>query len=174
MAVYNGIDGIVLAVKQEFLDDQDVPLIPKSGYPVVKLMDMDKAVIASVTCSPGLQPGLWTANISVPSIGLEERTEFTLVWRLVTPAGDKYRYTDSVFLDPKVDTRETDVVALFGDMRFQFVLPAVFNGPADTGVFQIYFNNQAIVDPVTGSLNAPTTTITNHLDKTTFSVPLIV
>lgn len=173
MAVYNGIDGTLLNVKQDFLDDDGSPLIPKPGYPVVKLLTKDKATISSTVCSPSVTPGTWTASVSVPDMKLEQKKEFLLLWVCVGISGTKQRVTDSVVLEPKVETRESDVVTTFGDLTFSFVLPMVYDA-SWTGTYQIYLNNVAQVDPLSNSLDQPAVSIEPGVDRTVFTCPLAV
>lgn len=173
MSVYNGVDGTLLNVKQDFLDDDGSPIVPKAGYPLVKLLTLDKATISSTICSPSATPGTWTASLSVPNMKLEQKKEFLLLWLCITPGGSKFRVTDSVVLEPKVETRESDVVTTFGDLSFSFVLPMVY-GPTWTGTYQIYQNNEALVDTSANSLDDPAVTVEPGVDRTVVTCPLAV
>lgn len=174
MSVYHGVDGLLLNVTQDFLDDSEQPLVPKQGYPVCKLLNKQKSTISSVVCSPSITPGTWNASVSVPDMKLAEKTEFSLVWRMTTQTGEKYKVTDSVILEPKNDVRESDVVVTFGDQYFSFVLPVNF-GTGWTGTYQIFTNNVPQVDTSSNSLAAnPVVTVEPGIDKTLFTCPLAI
>jgi len=167
--IYNAVDGTVLSATKEFLDDQGVPLVAQAGYPKVKLFDSSKALLSSTLAAPTATPGTWTANVSIPTLGIAEKQELRLVWLFVTSAGEKLKETDAILLDPKTDYRESDVIAVWGDQTFPLVLPIPF-GPSDSGVYQIYANNTALLT-TPGDLQAAPQ-ITRAVDRTSMLLPL--
>ncbi len=168
--IYNAIDGTVLAASQEFLDDAGVPLTAASGYPKVRLYDASKAVLSLSTAAASATPGVWNANVSIPTLGIDAKQELRLVWVFVTPQGDKFRETSAVIVEPKTDYRESDVIALWGDTTFPLVLPTHF-AAADVGSYQVYHNNVPLLT-TPGDLNAASQ-ITRTVDKTSLLLPLI-
>lgn len=173
MSVYNAIDGTVLAVTQEFLDDNDQPIPTIPGYPQVRLRDQDKVLLSSVIASPSVQPGEWTANLSIPNLGIKDKTELRIIWLFRDPDGNKYKVTDSLIVEPKVDSRISDIVAVLGDMRFTFVLPAYF-GKQDVGSYQIYSGNMPLLATDGDLTNVNVAQITRLVDTTSVSVLLNV
>jgi len=168
--IYNAVDGTVLSASQEFLDDADVPLIAAAGYPKVRLYDDSKAVLSLSTASPSATPGVWVANVSIPTMGVSTKQELRLVWVFHTPQGDKFRETSAVIVEPKTEYRESDVIALWGDATFTLVLPTHF-AAADTGTYQIYFNNEPILS-TPGDINS-SNAITRTVDMNSILLPLV-
>lgn len=168
MSVYHGVDGAVLAVSQTFLDDDEQPLIPASGYPKVRLLDNDGDLIVSVNAAASADPGKWTANIPVPKMDLEARTEFKLQWRFKDDTGGRHKVTEVALIEPAVDKRTGDVVVLFGDADFDITLPLVFTD-GWTGTWQIYRDNEPCIENPIALEDATKRTT---LDNTTFTLPL--
>ena len=170
---YNAVDGTVLNVQQKFLDeDTGQPLMARSGYPQVRLIDADKNMLSSVVASPSAQPGEWLANLSIPNLGISERTELRLVWRFLTTSGEKIIERDAVLVEPKVDTRISDIVAVFGDQKFSLTLPLFFGG-TDTGTYQIYHENTPLLAEPADLANPSLQRVTS-VDRTNFTIPLVV
>lgn len=172
MSVINGTDGSVLAVTKFFLDENEQPIRPKTGYPQVRLRDADRTLLSSVVANPSLNPGEWSANVSVPNMGLLEKTELRLVWLFKTASGDKVQETDAVILEPRVDNRVTDIVTTFGDQKFGLVLP-MFVADADSAQYQIFANNEPML-ATPKDLNDGTTQKTTTVDRTHFMLDLVV
>ena len=172
MAIYNGVDGTVLAVQQKFLDDDDQPIIAKAGYPQVRLVDKEKNLLSSMVASPTPIPGEWSANISIPNLGLENKTEFRLNWRFMTPDGEKIRHSDMVIIEPKIEARVSDIVAVFGDQKFAMTLP-MHIADTDEATYQIYADNTPLFKEAQ-SLNAAGLQKVAMMDRTSFMLPLNV
>ncbi len=170
MSVHNGLDGTVITVTKEFLDDDDAPLMARAGYPQVRLRDKDKNLLSSVAASPSATPGEWVANVSVPNLGLLEKTEFRLAWLFKTTDGEKIVETDALILEPKQDNRVTDMVVMFGDPSFGLVLP-LFLGAGDIAKYQVYVANTPQL-LVPGDLQDPLLLRTSSVDRTHFQLPL--
>lgn len=164
--IYNAIDGTTLAVTQEFLDDFDNPVIPKPGYPKVKLVDKTKAILSSTVGAPSTTPGEWNANIPIPTMGVEERQELRVIWILKDTLNYLYKVTDTVLVEPKTDYRFSDIVSFVDDPTFNVVLPMHF-GAGDQGRYQIYQGNDAVL-PSHGDLSV--VPAIQSMDKTTFTI----
>lgn len=170
--VYTGIDGTVLAVTQYFLDDNDDPIMCRPGYPQVRLVDSENALLSSVVASPTANPGEWTANVSVPNLALLTKTEFRLNWRIVSSDGTRITHSDAALLEPKVDSRVSDIVGIFGDQKVTFTLPVYF-GPGDVGSYQIYGNNKAVL-PIPMDLHSPQVKSVASIERTNFTIPFTI
>lgn len=171
--IYNAVDGTVITVTQKFLDDDtDAPLMAKPGYPQVRLLDTDKNLLSSVVASPTTNLGEWTANLSIPNLGIADKTELRLVWRFLTTANEKVVEKDVVIVEPKVDIRVSDVVAIFGDPKFNLTLPQYFGG-TDTGEYQIYAGNNPVLEAPADLANPAFNKVTS-VDRTNFTLPLVV
>lgn len=168
MAVYHGVDGTVLAVSQVFTDDEESPLIPAAGYPKVRLVDSEGDLLVSVIAVASSEPGKWTANIPVPKMKLEERKEFRVKWRFLEDNGSKHTATEVALIEPSVDQRVSDIVAVDGSPTCVATLPVSIQDDW-TGSWQIYQNNEAKVknpDP----LDVLTKRVT--MDSTSITIPL--
>lgn len=97
---YHGVDGTVLAVKQAFVDEEDQPLYPASGYPKVRLYDKAGEMLLGVTAVASSEPGLWTANLPIPRMDLEQRTEFVVKWRFKDDGGTLHRSSEVALIEP--------------------------------------------------------------------------
>lgn len=168
--IYNAVDGTVVAASQDFLDDSGIALVAQSGYPKVKLFDSTKALLSQTIATPTPTPGTWAANVSIPTLGIADKTELRMVWLFVTTSGDKLKETDAVIVEPKTDYRESDVIALWGDTTFPLVLPTHF-AASDTGTYQVYFNNAPLLG-TPGDINGAAQ-ITRAIDKTSVLLPLV-
>lgn len=168
--IYNATDGSVLSVGQEFLDDDEFPVVPKAGYPKVRLLDSDKTLLSSVVASPSSTPGNWNANVSIPGMDLLEAVELTLEWRMWGSDGSKYKVTDSVKVEPKIDVRDDDVVAVFGDLRFAFSVPIRISD-LTKATYQIYQDNTPLLSsPV--ALSDTSIIAQAGLEKTKITAPM--
>ena len=168
MSVYHGVDGTVLAVSHVFADDEESPLIPAAGYPKVRLVDSEGDLLVSVTAIASSEPGKWTANLPVPKMKLEERKEFLIKWRFLDDEGAKHTATEVALIEPAVDQRVSDIVAVAGSPSCVATLPVSMQDDW-TGWWQIYQNNEAkIQNP--SALEDLVRRVT--MDDTTLTVPL--
>ena len=172
MAIYNAVDGTVLAVQQKFLDDDDQAIMAKAGYPQVRLLDKEKNLLSSMVASPTPIPGEWNANISIPNLNLESKEEFRLIWRFVTTTGEKIRQSDMVIIEPKIEARVSDVVTIFGDQKFALTLP-MHIADTDEATYQIYWENTPLYKEAQ-NLNGPGLQKHAQIDRTSFMLPLAV
>lgn len=172
MAIYNAVDGTVLAVAQKFLDDDDQPIMAKAGYPQVRLVDKEKNLLSSMVASPTTIPGEWNANISIPNLNLESKAEFRLIWRFMTPSGEKIRQSDMVIIEPKVEARVSDVVTIFGDQKFALTLP-MHIADTDEATYQIYWENTPLYKEAQ-NLNGSGLQKHAQIDRTSFMLPLVI
>lgn len=172
--IYRASEGTVLSTRQELLDDNEEPIKCKAGYPKVALLDKDKQVLSSILANPGSVPGDWFANISIPNMALSSSMELTVRWRAVDANGQKYTVKDAVIVEPQIDSRETDIVALFGDLTVAFVLPTTLL-TTDTAVYQIYAENVPLLAAPVDILGTTNVQVDQSAVETTrITIPLIV
>jgi hypothetical protein len=172
--IYRATEGTVLSTRQELLDDNDEPIKCKAGYPKVALLDTDKQVLSSILANPGQVPGDWFANISIPNMSLSASGEFTVRWRAVDVQGQKYTIKDAVIVEPQIDSRETDVVALFGDLTVAFVLPTTLLS-TDVATYQIYADNVPILAEPVNIQDTPQVQVDKSgVETTRVTIPLVV
>lgn len=173
MAVYNGVDGTVIPVSKKFLDDDDQPMMAKAGYPQVRLLDLDKNLLSSMVASPSAIPGEWIANISIPNLGLTAKTEYRLKWRFITPKGEKTIESDLMILEPKIESRVSDIVTIFGDQKFAMTLP-VHIADSDYATYQIYADNTPLFAEAKSLNDSMVTQKATAVDRTSFMLPMAV
>lgn len=144
--MYRFIDGCVGTVSADFLDEDDAPLIPAPGYPRVQLLDTDKSVLAEFVSSPGSVAGTWEASISIPLLGLEKTNEYRIKWRFKDFEGNRYRSYDTILIDPKVESRESEIVMLENDEAADLFLPFKYvnNATTPTKISIFTQNNDAL------------------------------
>ena len=136
------IDGHSVTVQTTFLDDDDTPLIPATGYPQVAFLDTDKTVLFTASANPGTSPGSWESAIALPELGVNKATEYRIRWRLKTVSGDKHVNNQPLTVVPKADHRDTDVVVLAGEVNGELVLPLEYR-TSYNGSLQVYTANKA-------------------------------
>lgn len=165
---YHGVDGTVMAVSQQFVDDQEQPLIPAAGYPKIRLYDSAKDVLVSINAAASSEPGKWVANLPIPKMDLESRTEFKIKWLFKDQEGQKVLVNEVALIEPAIDQRNDDIVVLFGEADASLKLPVSWQDGWE-GTWQVYYGNQeCIVDaPALQDLEKRA-----NLDSTVFTLPL--
>lgn len=137
---YRMIDGSSSTVAMDFLDENDLPIVPRPGYPKLSVLDKDKQVIADYNAVPSVVPGTWEASIFLPLMGVKRTEELRLRWRIRTEAGDRTRIYDTILVDPKVEERDSEIVVLERDESSEFALPFRYTSATPT-TFQIFGQN---------------------------------
>jgi len=165
---YHGVDGTVLAVSQHFLDDQDQPLIPATGYPKIRLYDSAGDVLVAINAAASSEPGKWTANMPIPKMDLESRTEFKIKWLFKGNDAQKIRVSEVALIEPAIDQRNDDIVVLFGEADATMKLPVSWQQGWE-GQWQIYYGNQECVQDAPPLQDLP---MRSNLDSTVFTLPL--
>lgn len=168
MGVYNAVDGTVFDVSNSFLDDDDEAIVPKQGYPKVRLLDKEKAQIVSVLAVPDSIPGKWKANLAIPDLGLTDKQEFVVNWICVAVDGTKYRDNETVIIEPRQEVRTGDIVILNSEQNFDLSLPVVYTKNVDYGSCKIFYNN--VQHP--NILDLDDMGIVTQVDKTRLSIQL--
>lgn len=165
---YHGVDGTVLAVKQAFVDEEDQPLYPASGYPKVRLYDKAGEMLLAVTAVASSEPGQWTANLPVPRMDLEQRTEFVVKWRFKDDGGTLHRSSEVALIEPSTDRRESDIVMKHGAASSSISLPVSFQVDW-TGEWQVYYRNAPCIAVPPKLQDLPKNI---GIDKSVFTLPL--
>ena len=116
-------EGSTVSISTEFLTEDGQVLLPKVGWPRVVLQDENRDTLFMAGAAPDpLAPGKWTANITIPTLGLKQKSELSVQWRFVDQEGSKYSYREKLVVSPVVERRETDIVIMFDEPDFSFVL----------------------------------------------------
>jgi hypothetical protein len=167
--IYNAVDGSVFEANHEFLDDEsDSPLVPKPGYPKVRLLDKDKNLLFSGLGVPDVTPGNWKASVAVPTIGNTDRLELIVEWRFWESNGQKTKVTEAVLVDPKTEPRVSNIVVLQGKSKFKFSLPIPYRQGVDEGFLQLYLNNSPVLNPPIDLGDSQAVEVVTLSDKASF------
>lgn len=170
-------EGNVLIVEEGFFDDQQQPVFPMADDmgPIVTLMDPNdnNAILAQVVATPAENPGMWTADVAVPDMGLIDEKYLTLTWRYEAEE-QVYQSRQQVIVEPIAENRVTDIVCLFGDEEtFEITLPFHFDTRGDVLKFQLALNNQIIATDIDSS-DAGVKMLANRSNNCVFKVPVWV
>ena len=167
-------EGSTVSISTEFLTEDGQVLLPKVGWPRVVLQDENRDTLFMAGAAPDpLAPGKWTANITIPTLGLKQKSELSVQWRFVDQEGSKYSYREKLVVSPVVERRETDIVIMFDEPDFSFVLPLKFNPishPTHSGSLRIYKDNDAIGPEL--DLADPIVSMDTGLDRTAVYIPV--
>lgn len=141
---YRTIDGSVLQVEVEFFDEDDNPIIVAPGYPIAQFLDSDKQVLSQIVATPTLTPGNWSAALTMPLLGISATQEYKVRWRCKSIDGEKFQTVESVLVDPKVETRDSDIVVMSTDEDAEFVLPFKYT-VSTTATYQVFNMNNEVL-----------------------------
>lgn len=122
--MYKTPDGIPFTAKQEFISDEDMPMYPAPGYPKVYLRDKEKNKLSVTVAVPSSLEGEWSANVSVPHLGIDDTTELELVWVFRESDGATTRVREAVAVEPEVEARISDIVVMDDDTEYTLTLAA--------------------------------------------------
>lgn len=139
---YKIVDGSNFLAKIEFLDDNDQPLIPKPGYPKIKIFDNEKDVLFKTVANPTMASGEWEANIVIPFLDLNDEIELTLRWFIDCNEG-KYRTDEFVSVLPLNQSRDSDII-LFSNLRVSFKIPDRIDTNDTDSTINVYQNNNIL------------------------------
>lgn len=166
------VEGESVNLVELFLDDFDDAIFPSETVtgPEVLLLDNDpeRSVIANAVGTPGTEPGSWQVDFSVPVLGLDDQTDFEVVWRLIDEDLQTHTLKSYVKIFPSVDNSYSDIVfikPMQAIAKIDAVIPVSFK-PAvgDTLYMSASFANQPVferldvADPTNGiTFNATST-----------------
>lgn len=175
MSATTTTEGTVITVRQDFLDDYDEALVPKSGYPLVKLVDSDGSNILQATATASIDiAGTWYSDISIPILGLTDSTPLTIQWTFLTQDNQRYTVKDTLIVEPAVQARDTDIVASLGSTTVSFSLPLSLL-PSDRLFLQVYQNNTPLLDEAIDIAQEAGFSISgNGLSTTVITMPQIL
>lgn len=185
---------------EQFIDEYESPLdlANTEAGPLVRIFDDEKDMIVEQIAVPDIngQPGDWSADISIPNIGLSEKKQFTAVWTFKTDEGDIHRSRQAFFVEPSAEHRDSDVIVVVGrDKVMQFIIPTDFTPPVltvaadvakgipakkgrpgDTLRFNMFRNNKALYGEnglSTDDLDS-VVTVQRQIGKTVATLPAVV
>lgn len=123
--IIEAVEGYTANVSAEFLDDVCMPVKPAPGYPKVAILEnadtkdvkiaaviRNREIISSSIASPTEIPGVWSAMLAIPMLGLERPTKYTVSWKFLTQDNERYSLQDTILISPKKEKRDRDVVLL--------------------------------------------------------------
>lgn len=168
------IEGNIISVEAEFLDAEGQAIYPSNDTmgPIVSVIDtVDNYVLLETVATTGEREGTWVADLAIPDMGLLEDKHLKILWVYVGENGIN-RNSEELIVEPTVDHRITDVVAIRAeDTEFDVTLPFHFDSVGDTVTFQLSLNNQVIVDGI-GAGSAGVSVLSNRSKTCTFRIPL--
>ena len=133
------VEGTNLVATESFFNDYDEPATPAedSPGPRVRLME-GKDMIAEVYATPyASEQGAWRVDMPVPMMDLTDVTTLKLLWTFKDDAGERYRATTTVTVEPAAQERTEDVIVIAGrDVHMTVVLPF----PVEVGLPEIPAN----------------------------------
>ena len=156
--------GTTLSVKEMFLDDLGIPLVPNSA-PVVSLLDEQKELAYTTYAGQDIIPGKWVSDITVPLLENKDCLEFSIIW-LFESGRHRYKSTEGIIIEPSVQERESEAVALFGDINFVINVPFLVS---DSNVVTCeFFTNNTLLYSLPHTDNS----VTVQLNKFTSNIML--
>jgi hypothetical protein len=169
------VEGDTINLVEFFLDDFDEPIFPNETTtgPEVLLFDndMDRSIINNGVATVGQDPGSWQVDFSIPKLGLQDVSYYTVRWTMVDEDNQTHVLKTVIEVHPCVDNRESDIVFLKpvrGIGYLDITVPESFNASkGDTLTLSAYLNNDPVFeeldvsDPQNGIKVTATTTKTN-------------
>jgi hypothetical protein len=156
--------GATISVKEMFLDEYGIPLVPNTA-PHVKLLDDENDVAFFSYANQDIIPGKWVSDITVPRLENKDVLEFSIVW-LFDSGRVQYKSTENILIEPSVQERESESVVLIGDSHFVINVPFLIR-PTSRVVAEFYDNNQLLY-----ALSHTDASIKVHLNKHTSNLTL--
>ncbi len=165
--------GTIATIIETFFDDFEVPLIPKTS-PIVTLYDTDKTQIYQTTALIGTLPGEWSADLAIPKMDNMDSVQLKAVWRFKDDDGIRHRVITPIVVEPAIDIRPSDCVALYGDLNFSITVPYLAsNGDTMNPKcnYTLYSDNDLLFDYAADN---SAINYMQHLSSTDLQFPLTV
>lgn len=177
-------EGESINLVEFFLDEMEDPIIPTETQtgPEVLLLDNDneRSIISNAIGTPGQEPGSWQVDFSVPKIGLEDKTNFEVTWRLVDEEFQTHTLRTYIQVYPCVDNRNSDIVFVKPANTISYIdaiIPVSFSPSTGDQLFiSAYLNNEPVFemldvgDPTNGIKFNTTSTRTSIQFRDAFQV----
>ena len=160
--------GSTISVKETFLDDYGIPLVPNTS-PTVSLLDTDLETAFFGYASQDQIPGKWVSDITVPHFENKNPLEFNIVW-LFDSGRNRYKSTEGIIIEPSVQERESEAVAIFGDPNF--VINAPFPLTCESDAVCDFFTNNTMMYSI--HVSDPNVELQINRFSTNISLPLTV
>jgi hypothetical protein len=160
--------GTTLSIKEVFVNDFNEPLVP-DFTPSVLLVDTDGVTVTTTYATPFTTIGTWIADVTVPKFDNKDTLEYTVQWKFESE-GNVYRSRENILIEPSIEERESEAVALFGDSHFQVNLPFLVS-PTDPVAFEFYEENTLLYSL---QASAPTISYSTNNYSTNIKLPLTV
>lgn len=199
-SIVSVLEGDTCTMVEQFVDEFDDPLQLSNteAGPIVRVYDNEKDLIVEQIAVPDHkgQPGDWSVDITIPSIGLTEKKQFTAIWTFKTSSNEIHRSSQALFVEPDDEARDSDIIVVVGrDRIMQIVLPIDFTPtilgkpgdpnsrtPATPGIegdtlrFSLFRNNQAMFgeEGLVYGKEGSGVQITQHIGKTVATIPAVV
>jgi hypothetical protein len=123
MLNYHAIEGSVIEARQEFLNDDNTPIIFNPGWPKLRVMEANDTVLLPSVYPDAQTPGMWLSSVTLPQYNKKDATALSLVWLGIAVDGTRYKNVDSLSVLPFKSDRDTDIVEMFGVPTVTVKLP---------------------------------------------------
>ena len=148
------VEGSVITTTEQFVDINGKPLLPNSGYPLVKITDGSSLVTQELAYYKTQQPdGNWFADITIPEGFYFETSQkvLTLTWIIQTPE-TTLQSSLMITVLPKTAVTEDDskeIIVLGLSSTLKATVPYIVNsGQGDSIDFAIYDNNDLLISSI--------------------------
>lgn len=142
MKIYNEKQTVIIT--ETFLDENDIPLDLKKGYPKAKLW-LDKELITVLNPEPTGVPGEYSVQVTIPEFGFVEATPITLRWYAREKDGSKNKHDVALMIQPASRPEVGDLVLMHDELTATFILPAHLAANSQPNL-SIYLNNEKIYE----------------------------
>lgn len=141
--------GTTLSIKEKFVNDFDEPLIP-DYTPSVSLVDSDGVTVTTTYATPFTIPGTWIADVTVPKFDNKDTIQYTILW-IFECEGSKHKSRENIIIEPSVEERESESVALFGDDDYVINVPFLTDA-SDNVTYEFYDENTLLYSAVSSNI----------------------
>lgn len=128
------IEGTVANIKESFVDEYNTPLnlVNTVVGPYTVLTDAAGNVLFQTYAVPDSNgvAGDWVASISIPQMGLTERTDFSVLFTFNCADGTVVKSKHTVQVDPAQEQRNSDIVIMVNRPHpLEFSIPVTVRKP---------------------------------------------
>ncbi len=139
--MYKATPSSLLPVKDKFISDSGIALLPKpDDQPLVSLFDDKHRILFKTIAVSTSVPGEWGAVLSIPNITIVDLVLYPILWRFVSDIGNTLYIKDQVLISPS-EKRDSESVILNTDIEFTTKL----NFSAETDLVVTIYDGNTVV-----------------------------
>lgn len=175
--MYRVVEGKVITITEQFLDDFDDPIYPledNQGPKVTVIDPTTKSIVLETRASVDANvAGQWECEVSIPDLDLSEDRIFTVVWEYLDENLATHKSRTQLTVEPNHQSRSNDLIITVKDKvptKINFNLPFAYDTNIHTVDVAIYKNNEAVL----GELDLEDPNIKTAVGTTTTNVSLEV